>query len=452
MRSLVLFIILFALNYSEASAQSQPEEYRVYTEHPRLFLRPQKLRLLKRERERQSMRWRQFDALISGKAEMPEPGFALSLYYAVTGDAATGKRAIEWALRSGSDLRQLAFVYDWCQDLLGESQAKALAAKIRKGLATSPASPSVGVQRSRILAAIAIAEQDQNATEATLRTAVEQWWRAKTAPTLNAGSNLDPGSELQALLEVLHAVRDNLTIDLRSSAPEYFKTLATYEVACNYPAPYPSTENEYRVPIFSGTGDPDVTRSALARAAGLSTVAFDSNALENQFLQGWLIQDRFMLRGVFGAPYEFLWANPYQPGLSYAHLPLVFHDARSGVLFLRSNWDEDAIWFALQEGQAQLYRDGHITLLYQKGQLAAKPEPIRIGKASVVVARDHLRFLADGEQMFIIGWKPGTKFRIEVDDEEMSEMDADLAGTLALQFADDRTPGVRIQEVPRGRQ
>ena len=33
-----------------------------------------------------------------------------------------------------------------------------------------------------------------------------------------------------------------------------------------------------------------------------------------------------MLRGALGAPYEFLWANPYQPGLSFEHVPLVFHD------------------------------------------------------------------------------------------------------------------------------
>ena len=34
-------------------------------------------------------------------------------------------------------------------------------------------------------------------------------------------------------------------------------------------------------------------------------------------LQGWLMHDSFMLKSTFGAPYEFLWANPYQPGLSY---------------------------------------------------------------------------------------------------------------------------------------
>src|SRR5205823_2286428 len=100
---------------------------------------------------------------------------------------------------------------------------------------------------------------------------------------------------------------------------------------------------------------------------GLETVAYDTNAIPNQFLQGWLIQDRFMLRGVFGAPYEFLWANPYLPGLAYSHLPMELHDPRSGSLFLRSDWEEDADWFALHEGQAQLFRDGHITVLYRKG-------------------------------------------------------------------------------------
>jgi len=52
----------------------------VQTEHPRLLLRPQRLRLLRRERERTSMRWQQFEALVAGGAPMPEKGFALALY------------------------------------------------------------------------------------------------------------------------------------------------------------------------------------------------------------------------------------------------------------------------------------------------------------------------------------------------------------------------------------
>jgi hypothetical protein len=75
---------------------AQDDDYRVYTEHPRLILTSQRLRLLKRERERDSQRWRQFDLLVKGGASLPEPGFALALYYA------TMQRASErWNGRSG---------------------------------------------------------------------------------------------------------------------------------------------------------------------------------------------------------------------------------------------------------------------------------------------------------------------------------------------------------------
>src|SRR5262245_33765684 len=61
-------------------------ELGVYTEHPRLFLRPQRLRLLKRETQRQALRWEQFQTLVGAKATMPEPAFALALYYEAGGD------------------------------------------------------------------------------------------------------------------------------------------------------------------------------------------------------------------------------------------------------------------------------------------------------------------------------------------------------------------------------
>ena len=92
-------------------------------------------------------------------------------------------------------------------------------------------------------------------------------------------------------------------------------------------------------------------------------VALDVNAAESQVLQGWLMHDHFMLRGTFGAPYEFLWANPYQPGLSYYHVPLIYHNADFGKLFVRSSWDEDAEWFGYFDGVLQMFSQGHMTPL-----------------------------------------------------------------------------------------
>src|SRR5690349_12224829 len=92
-----------------SSPAAQDTNYKVYTERPRIFLRPQRLRLLRREKERQSLRWQQFELLMAGKAPMPEPGFAAALYYQTSQNQAYGKQAITWALSAAAtDLRQLA--------------------------------------------------------------------------------------------------------------------------------------------------------------------------------------------------------------------------------------------------------------------------------------------------------------------------------------------------------
>jgi hypothetical protein len=430
-------------------AQALEEEFRVYTEHPRLLLPAQRLRLLKRERQRDSQRWRQFDLLLRGSVEMREPGFAPALYYAVTSDAGAGKKAVDWALGAGADLRQLALVYDWCQPLLTPAQSEALVAKIRR-LLEQQRPGSLPAWRDRILALIATADDSQHTEETPLRRAVREWWRTQFAPGLADGSTIVPLPDLYALLETLHAVRDNLAIDLRDAAPEYFRELAKYQILGNYPAPLKAPESEYRIPVFQGSGEPNLDRAALARAAGLSLVAYDNNALASQFLQGWLIQDRYLLKAPFGAPYEFLWANPYQPGLSYFQLPAVFHDPKSGALFLRSSWDDDADWFGLYGGEAQLFHDGKITLLNQAGRASNNPKLVPMGLASVLFGRSPLKFSMEGGAILVVGLKPQHKYLLETDDEEMREVVTDRAGTLALEYPSEQAAGVRIHDESEG--
>ena len=129
MRSAILGFVLAGC----LLGQAVEEEYRVYSEHPRLLLTSQRLRLLRRERDRDSMRWHQFALLVRSAAQMPEPGFALGLYFAVTGDTAFGKRAVDWALGPATDLRQLAMVYDWCQAVMNAAQSKVGVTIVRRG-------------------------------------------------------------------------------------------------------------------------------------------------------------------------------------------------------------------------------------------------------------------------------------------------------------------------------
>src|SRR5579871_5204766 len=96
MRATIFACLCLVAAAIPVAAQSSLEEYRVYNSHPRLLLTTQRLRLLKRERDRDSMRWRQFSLLVRSAAQLPEQGFANALAYVVTGDDAFAKRALEW--------------------------------------------------------------------------------------------------------------------------------------------------------------------------------------------------------------------------------------------------------------------------------------------------------------------------------------------------------------------
>jgi hypothetical protein len=438
--------LFLALLFIGVSSAQTTEEYRVYTEQPRLLLRAERIRRLKRERERQSIRWEQFNTLMSGHAQMPEPGFALALYYAVTADAGAGKQAVEWA-SSATDARQMAMVFDWCQAAMTPAQSKALGARLTRAVASLAGKNDLGSVRDRAFAAIAIAEVDPAASESAIRDIVQNAWRKRLAPPLRDGLILPLDNQLFALYELLHVVRDNLNIDLRDDVRAWFKELPPLHLLSHYPAPYPAPENEYHVQAYDAEAAPDLRRAALSLATELSMVAYDNNSTDSQYLQGWLTQDRFLLRSAFGITYEFLWANPYQPGLSFYHFPLAHHDPKSGSLFVRSSWEDDATWFGKVGREWQLFQDGKITAL----DMRRPREPIVIGETAIFVAQEPIRFnVKDATRAYVIGLQPRSKYEIEVDDEEMREDSTDGAGTLELLFPPETFTGVRIH-APTGR-
>ena len=174
-------------------------------------------------------------------------------------------------------------------------------------------------------------------------------------------------------------------------------------------------------------------------------VAYDSNAPETQLLQGFLMNDRFAMRGTAGIAHEMLWANPYQPGLSYYHVPLAQHDAIGGQLFVRSAWEDDASWIGFFEGQLQLFAGGSVTRVDPR----LAHEPMDIEEATIFFGRDAKKFrvpqhkaettgddaaaVADATvDVFIVGLEPLKPYHVEVDGEEMYEESADPGGIIFL--------------------
>jgi hypothetical protein len=420
------------------------EAVTVSAEHPRLFLRPQRLRLLRRERDRTSARWQQLELLVAGNAPMPERAFAQALYYQIAGDAKAGKEAIAAALAPGTDLRQMALIFDWCQDLLTDAQRRDLTARLQKGIADPAADTSVAAVRSRVLAAVALFDHVPQAPQRELERVVHQWWEGKTVPALRAGRSAIGREDAYPLFELLHAIRDNANLDLRESFPRFFKDYPIEHLLSYYPLPYDGPENAYFIGASRKAGDPNSATAALSRAAELSMVAFDVNSPETQVLQGFLMHDRYILRGTFGAPYEFLWANPYQPGLSYYHVPLIYHNAEFGKLFVRSSWEDSAKWFGYFDGMVQVFEDGNVTSLDRKNILA----PIQMTEATIVATRRFQVTLDEEDAVFVLGLEPGRTYQVEIDDEEIFEAAADAGGILVLDPPHGKPAGVRIRDVP----
>ncbi|MDP9169348.1 MAG: hypothetical protein M3N54_01910 [Acidobacteriota bacterium] len=417
-------------------AQHRPDTFKVYTDSPRLFLRPARLKLLRRERERQSLRWEQFDLLWNGNAPFGEPGWVAALRYQIAQDEVAGRKAIAWASGPGTDVRQIALVADWCAPILSPADQTRILTKLQRTLQGGPPK-TLSEARDKILAAVVLTDARPDLAESALHDIFDKFWGGVFIPSLQEARARVSNADACAMLEILHVLRDNLNFDLRDTFPAWFKEYPLIHVMAHYPAPWPASENEFHIPadreiLKSG---PNIAKAALSRAAELSMVAFDSNSPETQLLQGFLMNDRFVMRGTFGIPYELMWANPYQPGLSYYHVPLAQHDAIGGQLFVRSSWEDDASWIGFFDGQLQLFSNGSVTKIDPK----LAHEPMDIEEATVFFARNAKKFRVPTREkdesvddVFIVGLEPKGAYHVEVDGEEMVQERADPGGIIYL--------------------
>ena len=211
---------------------AQPE-YRVYEDHPRLFLEPGRLKRLRKDVERRSVRWEQLRRLTEENVALPEEPLVRALQFQVAGNEVAGRQAVAWAVAKAedsrgferlADLRLGAVVFDWCYELFTEEERARVAGTLGKAAGTVAGASGLdpGEVRSAALAAVAVAG-DWAGSESALADLVERRWKTEILPALRRGRLTDRAEDLLAVIEFCHAVRNNLQLELWQAAIDVFK-------------------------------------------------------------------------------------------------------------------------------------------------------------------------------------------------------------------------------------
>lgn len=310
MRLAILLFILTAILSSFGEAQ--PPEH-----SPQLLLTPQRLKRLKRDRERQTPRWTNFEQRVKTVPDSPERGFELALYYAVTGDESRGKEAVIWAKTHHSEYRQVALILDWCRDFISAEEQKALSNCITVG---------PGALSQIHFAAVRGCLFIELAGGSPFSPSDPEFWNKQIDWLVHEG--FQQSNELYAATEVISVLRTAGHLDLREDAPRSFNSLPVQFLLSLKPDQV--EHPEWRTHI-----------------AALALVSLAPNNDSSQFLQGWAIEDRQMIHDGPGVGYELLWADPYLPGVGYQNLDPWWYDEAGGVLLARSNWEPNACWIQI---------------------------------------------------------------------------------------------------------
>lgn len=432
-------------------AEPNLADYRVYTQHPRLWLDGGRLDRLRREVERSTDRWRQLQILDQNGATFPEEPLWLALQFQAAESEEAGRKAIEWALgRAGSpegfqnpdDLRLGAVIYDWCYGLLSEDERNRLAPAL--GAAAKAIAGQSGLEagpiRSAVLAAIAVAD-DWEESEQTLLELIHHRWRGQVQPALEQGKTPDRSAELMATLELFHAVRYNLEQDLWRESETVFRPLPRVRMLRYYPQPM-ETETGYARALAEPSSsklDPR-DEGPPARIAEMMLVAYENTLEEYQFLQGWIRHDAYVLHDPYGAVYEFMWVNPYLPGLSFSNSPPVAHDEVRGRVFARKGWDEGDVWTGYIGGELQIEADGQRMIIEAEDEQA----PLTFPGAAVVLAHVPMRFdvevppavsVREQRQIFVVGLREGETYKVKVNGAKERTYTAGRGGIVVIRNA-----------------
>ena len=422
-------------------------EFRVYEDHPRLFLEPSRLQRLRKEVDRQSIRWQALSNLIAAETAFDEQPIVDALRFQVEGSEARGLASVAWSerlaengIRTARELRQAALVYDWCYDLFDPSGRDALRDSMADAVSTllPQAALGTGLIRAAILASISAAG-DWEGSEAALATLLGTHWNTEVLPSLRSGVIGDDGGSLIAVLEAGLVVRNNLDWDPLQPGIEAVRSLVRCRMLSYYPLDIATERGTLRWPSLYGANEEQARQQApLYRIAEMLLVAYEANLPEFQFLQGWIRDENYLLPSQLVAPYEFLWVNPYLPGLTSQSSPLLSHDQVRGRIFGRLSWDAPTTWLGYFGGRLEVLASGELSTTTSFGGLA----PIYFPEAVVVPISPPAKISLSWEpsrdqapenaKIYLIGLQAGETYGLRVSGREARLIRAGEGGIIVL--------------------
>ncbi len=343
----VLFLVSLCLLFLPIEA-AQLESHK-----PALLLTDQRIKRLKRDRERQTQRWTNFESRVKNVTDSSERGFELALYYRITGDESSAAEADRWIRSHPCERRQAALVRNALE--VAESATPVSPAdcpqngtgplaRMRDSVLESAANPDFELDRDRYL-------------------------------SLLRSTALNNADEVYAAVEILLALGRGRGNSIRQQDTQFFNSLPVQFLLSLKPAQ---------------VDHPDWK----AHVAALALIALDPNSDSAQFLQGWAIEDRQMITTGPGVAYEFLWADPYLPGVGYQNLDPWWYDEENARLLARTQWSPDACAISITPGsvksdqcphawQSQRMEFGHLSLIRMTEQCVEIPP--RANNAAVML-------------------------------------------------------------------
>ncbi len=383
---------------------------------PKLLLTAQQLKRLGRERTRKTERWSNFENRINSSPESPQRGFELALYYAITHDDKAGVAAVQWAQEHPAESRQVALVADWCADKFTADE--------RRQLLTTALKTNLAQARPAAVAMLdPLHYRDllflQTVLDASFPSSYETWWNSVVDSLARRdGTWLTDPEQLYALCEILEVVRENTRIDLRADHLMAFQNLPSEYLLSIHP-------RQLEKPTWQ------------MRAAALALIGIDPNLASAQYVQGWAMEDPRVMREGPGVAYEFLWADPYLPGLSFYNLDPWAYDSDAGLLYLRTSWEPDSCWIRISAAAANPEQTGAVA--EENCPAGWRERPFEAGHLTLLpfhagcldVPKVPNAMAANAPVFMAWGLKPNTKITF-TDAKKTNSVHADRAGMLRI--------------------